>query len=294
MKHVKKIIKISKIPKSCRERYLNLNHESARCLRMNGIVYSGVSNLRRGYQVGHTSPFQRYMVIITVRGNGRLLSSNGEEYLLDGGSIIVHPPSLACTFYVEEDCWDIIWFYLKYNTAHMSGFAGRISYWHDLYQFPEMGAAMEGYIHEHERMYSGNALYMKEAAQNYAELIVITLKRILGRESGSRMDNKRETVDNIWAEVRRDISMNHQVPELARQAGMSQSTFQRYIRKVFNCSPKQMLLNIRMEEAKHLLASTNYPLRTIAGRLGYSDEFAFSYAFKRHFKNSPRQFRRGL
>ena len=291
MKKVKKIIKISKIPKTCRERYLNLNHDSAHFLRENGIVYSGVSNLRRGYQVGHTSPLQRYMVIITLRGNGCLLSSNGEEYMLDGSSIIVHPPNLACTFYVEDNCWDIIWFYLKGNTADMSGFAGGISYWHDLYQFSEMNSAMEGYIHEHERIYGGNTLYPEAAAKNYAELIVITLKRILEGKSGRRRDNRRETVDNIWVTVRRDISMNWQVPELARQAGMSQSTFQRYIRKVFNCSPKQMLLNIRMEEAKHLLASTDYPLRTIAGRLDYSDEFAFSYAFKRHFKISPKQFR---
>jgi len=291
MKQVKKIIKISKIPKTCRERYLNLNHVSARSLSQNDIMYSGVSNLRRGYQVGIAAPSQRYMVIITVRGEGRLLSSNSEEYLLDGGSIIVHPPGLSYTFYVEDDCWDIIWFYIKKDGQGMDEFAGKISYWHDLYQFPEMTASMEGYLHEQERMHSKNILYSEAAAKNYAELIVITLKRILERNSTKRRDNLRETVDSIWVTVRQDISRDWQVPDLARQAGMSQSTFQRYIRKTFNCSPKQMLLNIRMEEAKHLLSSTGYPLRTIAERLSYSNEFAFSYAFKRHFKVSPRKFR---
>ncbi len=291
MKRVKKIIKISKIPKSCRERYLNLQHVSAKALRRKGIVYSGVSNLRRGYQVGHISPAQRYMIIITIRGEGRLFSSNGVEYLLDGGSVIVHPPGFSCTFYVEDDCWDIIWFYIENDAAGMREFAVEVSCWHDLYQFPEMSAVMEGYLHECERMHSANARYTEAAAENYAELIVITLKRILERNSGRRKDNLRDAVDRVWLAVRRDVSRAWQMPGLARQAGMSQSTFQRYMRKVFNCSPKQMLLNIRMEEAKHLLTSTSYPLRTIAERLSYSDEFAFSYAFKRCSGLSPRQFR---
>lgn len=270
---------------------MNIAHASADSLQQNGILYSGVSNLRRGYQVGMPSLSQRYMVIITTRGEGTLISSNGEKYLLDGGSIIVHPPGLSYTFYVEDDCWDIIWFYIEKSTVYMEGFANKVSYWHDLYQFPEMTAAMEGYLHEHERMHSKNALYTEVAAKNYAELINITLKRILERNSIKRKDNLRETVDSIWIAVRQDISREWQVPELAQQAGMSQSTFQRYMRKVFNCSPKQMLLNIRMEEAKHLLLSSSYPLRTIAERLNYSNEFAFSYAFKRRHSISPRQFR---
>ena len=250
-----------------------------------------MSNLRRAYQVSYSRPTQRYMIVITIRGEGRLLSSDGSEYLLDGGSVIVHPPGLSCTFYIEDDCWDIIWFYIDKDAVEMQDFAGKISYWHDLYQFPEMAVAMEGYLHEHERMHCVNARYTQEAAENYAELIVISLNRILERNPSTRTDNVREMVDSIWLTVRQDISRDWQVPELARQAGMSQSTFQRYMRKVFNCPPKQMLLNIRMEEAKHLLASTNYPLRTIAERLRYSDRFAFSYAFKRHVGLSPRQFR---
>ena len=173
----------------------------------------------------------------------------------------------------------------------MDGFAGKVNYWHDLYQFPEMTAVMEGYLHEHERMHSKNKLYTEAAAKNYAELIVITLKRILERKSVERKDKLSEMIDSLWVAVRQDISSNWQISDMAREAGMSQSTLQRYMRKVFNCSPKQMLLNIRMDEAKYLLSSTNYPLCTIAERLNYSNQFAFSYAFKRHFKLSPRQFR---
>lgn len=292
MKQVKSIIKISKIPKSCRERHLNMQHVSAAALRRKGIVTSGVSNLRRGYQMGNPNSARRYMLIITIRGEGRLLSANGEEYLLDGGSIIVHPPGFPCIFYVEDDCWDIIWFYFKDYAAGMEKFAGKIFFWHDLYKLSEIAMLMEAYLHECEHIHGANERHTETAAENYAELIMITLERILERNSAKcKKDYLRETVDSIWLAVRQDVSRAWQVPGLARQAGMSQSSFQRYMRRVFNCSPKQMLLNIRMEEAKHLLSSTNYPLRTIAERLSYSDEFAFSYAFKRCLGFSPRQFR---
>ncbi|MDD5596793.1 MAG: helix-turn-helix domain-containing protein [Victivallaceae bacterium] len=286
---VKNIIKISKIPKICRERYLNLNHCSSLPLRQKGIGFSGVSNLRRGYKVAY-SKLAEYMMIATLRGEGRLESANGKKYLLDGGSVIVHPPGSACAFHIEDDCWDIIWFYLAAGAPGMDNFSA-VAYWHDASQFLELRAAMEGCLHEHERMYGSGDPYAEKAARNYAELTVITLNRILERNFHDGKDKLHDTADGIWLAVRQNISRNWQITELAELAGMSPSTFQRYMRKAFNCSPKQMLLNIRFEEAKHLLLSTAYPLKTIAERLGYSDEFAFSYAFKRHCGMSPRHFR---
>jgi AraC family transcriptional regulator of arabinose operon len=46
-----------------------------------------------------------------------------------------------------------------------------------------------------------------------------------------------------------------------------------------------------MDQAKMLLTNTSYPLKIIADKLDYSDEFVFSNAFKRKFGISPKDFR---
>jgi AraC family transcriptional regulator of arabinose operon len=78
---------------------------------------------------------------------------------------------------------------------------------------------------------------------------------------------------------------------MAEDMNMSQATLQRLSQKLYGKSPKQLVINIKMEQARLLLNNTNYPMKIIADKLDYSDEFVFSNAFKRKFGVSPKFFR---
>jgi two-component system response regulator YesN len=54
------------------------------------------------------------------------------------------------------------------------------------------------------------------------------------------------------------------------------------------------LLRIRMETAKDILCSTNYKNLQIAEKVGISDQYYFSYCFKKYFKSSPNDVRNNL
>jgi AraC-like DNA-binding protein len=47
-----------------------------------------------------------------------------------------------------------------------------------------------------------------------------------------------------------------------------------------------------MTTAAGLLRHTDAPVGTIAGRVGYTSEFAFAAAFKRHHGTAPGRYRR--
>jgi len=57
-------------------------------------------------------------------------------------------------------------------------------------------------------------------------------------------------------------------------------------------SPGRYLTELRMSRAEDALARTGAPLATIARNVGYSNEFAFATAFRRHSGSSPGQWRR--
>ncbi|MFD8768885.1 helix-turn-helix transcriptional regulator [Microbacterium oxydans] len=81
------------------------------------------------------------------------------------------------------------------------------------------------------------------------------------------------------------------VSDMAAHAHMSRSAFAKLFREVVGSTPSSHLARWRMAHALELLeASPDMPLKDVADRLGYSDEFALSTAFKRRFGASPRNY----
>lgn len=95
--------------------------------------------------------------------------------------------------------------------------------------------------------------------------------------------------DHIRRHYHRAISME----ELTQLSGMSVSQIERYCKRVFQLTPRQMIHKIRLEKATELLAS-NTPIVEIALQCGYSDHSAFSRQFKAMTGSTPRDFRLAL
>lgn len=83
------------------------------------------------------------------------------------------------------------------------------------------------------------------------------------------------------------------VAMLAQEAGLSRAPFARRFTDKVGQPPLGYLTWWRMTIASQLLRDTDEPLRVIAGKVGYTSEFAFAAAFKRQFGLPPGQFRRG-
>jgi AraC-like DNA-binding protein len=81
--------------------------------------------------------------------------------------------------------------------------------------------------------------------------------------------------------------------ELAERAGMSRSIFALKFKQTVGATPMEYLTRWRMMLAEDKLANSTDSISTIAGSLGYESESAFSTAFKRILRCSPRQYSRG-
>jgi len=77
------------------------------------------------------------------------------------------------------------------------------------------------------------------------------------------------------------------VEALAREAGMSVSTFHHNFKAVTSASPLQYLKNIRLHKARMLMVQDGLNASTAACRVGYESASQFSREYKRFFGNSP-------
>lgn len=82
------------------------------------------------------------------------------------------------------------------------------------------------------------------------------------------------------------------VEELARAVGLSRRHLGREFQKHFGSSPRELLNRRRLEEARQMLHTSDFPLLDIARQTGFADVSHFHRAFKAAFEVPPETYRR--
>ncbi|MEG2582970.1 MAG: AraC family transcriptional regulator [Oscillospiraceae bacterium] len=137
--------------------------------------------------------------------------------------------------------------------------------------------------------------YWKEMASNMLESVFITLRRqLLLEETHGNDSYVLEHISNfkklrlkIYSDVEKDLD----IEEMAAEVSLSRSRFSILYKKIFNVSPKQDLINARIERGKHLLLSSKMTVEQIAEMCGYTNVYHFIRQFKKVSGVSPGAYR---
>jgi AraC-like DNA-binding protein len=128
---------------------------------------------------------------------------------------------------------------------------------------------------------------VKAATLSLMESLLAELRRI-------HTQPVREAV--LVASIRDYISQHISEPltldRLARHAGLSKFHFSRVYRRLARRAPMADVREIRTGFARDLLLTTNLPLKEIAPRAGFTDEYQLSRLIRKHHRLSPRALRK--
>ena len=91
--------------------------------------------------------------------------------------------------------------------------------------------------------------------------------------------------------LERDFQSSHDAGHYASELGVSPGTLSRVLTRLTGRTAKALILERVMLEAVRLLRFSDLSVKEIADRLGFSDQFAFSKAFKRQRGEAPLDFR---
>jgi AraC-like DNA-binding protein len=92
--------------------------------------------------------------------------------------------------------------------------------------------------------------------------------------------------------LRQHIGESPSINEAARAVGVSPSQLRRIFRRVRKKSPKQILLNLCLDKAMHLMAKSDAKLEEVAAESGFSSATNFCRAFKSHIGKTPTAWRK--
>jgi len=82
------------------------------------------------------------------------------------------------------------------------------------------------------------------------------------------------------------------IEDFAIANNVSVSTLNRIVKKHTGYTPLQLLLQIRLDNAKELLNITDYSVNMISSMVGYDNSLYFSRLFHKHIGQSPSEFRK--
>lgn len=159
---------------------------------------------------------------------------------------------------------------------------------------PESGTG----VSECFRMLLSEYIRPKQDDKGVAELLIrqllIYISRPSPQKNGSNIVNARHYADisKLRLEIYTDCSQDWNVDEMARQLGISTTWLNVLYHEQFGVSPKQDILNARMERAKGRLAYTDMTLKEIAVSVGFSNEQYFNRIFSKCTGVSPGEYRK--
>jgi AraC family transcriptional regulator, transcriptional activator of pobA len=91
--------------------------------------------------------------------------------------------------------------------------------------------------------------------------------------------------------LERDFAGSHEAGHYSAELGVTTGTLSRTLTRLTGRTTKQLILDRVLLEAARLLRFSDLSVKEIAARLGFTDQFAFSKAFKRQRGEAPLDFR---
>src|SRR5918995_37581 len=105
--------------------------------------------------------------------------------------------------------------------------------------------------------------------------------RVAQLEEGGATRSDVQLHQRFLETLERDFASSHDAGHYARELGVSPGTLSRILTRLTRRTTKQLILERVILEAVRLLRFSDLSIKEIADRLGFSDQFAFSKAFKR-------------
>ncbi|MGM0376398.1 MAG: helix-turn-helix transcriptional regulator [Bacteroidota bacterium] len=92
--------------------------------------------------------------------------------------------------------------------------------------------------------------------------------------------------------IQENIAKEISVRELAEISFSSKDHFARVFKSITGMPPSEFIINKRLEKAKLLLLTTNYPLSDIIQQTGFKTTAYFCRIFKKYTSFTPEEFRK--
>ena len=258
----------------CRERVLT--QEKLPALRKLDIITGGIIDTADHYRVARISP-EAHVLLFSVAGQGQLHTPQFKANLGQQAFALL-PAGQPFEFSLNSAHWSLAWLLLQPGNRWPV----------QLHQARIENTLLADTAYHLQSIIYNQSLTNDHASHTQLDHLDNILHQLI---TPSKVSPKAALIQSVFQQVAQQLHRHWQVADMANLACVSEAHFYRLCQQQLGLSPKQKLIALRMERARHFLKHSDWLIGDIAQRLGYVDPLNFSHAFKRYQGISPNNYR---
>ena len=228
-------------------------------------------------------------ILFCASGSGTL-EYDEKEVKIGAGDYFFLPKDKPHTYYPDGELWDVRW--TAFEGSACDGILLRFGMTEPIVITPDDETTMERIFDRMVISQENDILYCDYICSGLVYDYLIEFHRLMDADADSARSRHlsmllpalRYMHDNF----RSDISMS----QLSEIIGVTPQHFCRVFRKTMNVRPNEFLTQLRLDEAKRLLAGRNVSVADAAEKSGFRNVGYFSTVFKKHEGMSPAEYKK--
>ncbi|AMG92533.1 AraC family transcriptional regulator [Citrobacter amalonaticus] len=218
-----------------------------------------------------------WVAVYTVQGCGKILLKNGEHITLTGNCIIFLKPMDIQSYHCEGLVWEQYW--MEFTPTSVMDIPIR-----------QQSVIYNGEVYNHELEEVSQLIRSADAMKN--NLAVAFLTKIIYQwicliYAEGKKDPQRMQIEKLIAMLHTSLQRRWSVADMAATLPCSEAWLRRLFLRYTGKTPKEYVLDARLELALSLLKQDGNTVGQVADRLNFFDSFHFSKAFKQKFGYAP-------
>ena len=223
------------------------------------------------------------------------LTVGGKDFRARTGDVVVFSPSDSYTARSDGGCsFNFTFFALEMGRATDLlcdlGLSGIIT--------KDRGKEYAHLLDKFERMRgesTKNGIELYALLLSYITALIGAVKRgeierFYSEGEGARNDELKDIIKYVNA----NIAYGLRTADIARRFNIGEKNLIRKFNASLGLAPKKYITQVKMERAIELMDTEKMKLSEVAAALGYSDQYAFSKAFKQFYSISPAEHRKNI
>lgn len=261
------------------------------------VLFSGEGQTHPLHKIGPA--IHDYVLVHTVLSGHGVYRTRGQSYTCRGGdSFIIFPGELFSYQADAEEPWHYTWVsFVGASAAPLLESLG-VSPDRPIIRGARLPDLRPLYSSLHDCLQHADDPPLADLeASGWLRLVLGQLGRI-GRGNQPTAVPDTAAIDRQIEQAIRFMSLHYtqqvSIDQLSRMLGYHRTHLSRMFKRTTGLSPKQYLMQIRLERAQMLLSDTSMPIDHVASAVGFNDPLYFSKKFKEWSGISPTQYRKEL
>ncbi|WP_165763753.1 AraC family transcriptional regulator [Halalkalibacter urbisdiaboli] len=229
-----------------------------------------------------------YIFQYTLSGEGALTIDGETYYVKKGQAFMVKVPSEHIYYLPEQSVeWEFIFLTLQ-GEAAATCWENMTRQYGNLFQIPIESDLMKHVFEIYKQAYEHN-LHDPYYSSSQAYMFLMLCYRHFKQYKPN--DHLPDSIMRATHFIQLHYQNYVTVDDIAVASGLSKYYLIKRFRETMNMTPNQYLTKVRLEHAVHLLKQTNFTIKEIAIKVGYSNDNYFNKVFKKVVGISPGEFR---